>query len=197
MEQIDIIGLLIFAFITLLTPGPNNYLLFAHGKQYGRQQAVGLMAGILCGFVVLLYISGYGIAKIIIEHPTIGLILKIISSCWFIYLAFILRKISTDSNSNNNTHIGFVPAFLMQFINPKAWIVSIAGASSFLPNFGNIHVNVLVFTLTFALVGIPCMLVWISFGGLISKWLSSEKVNRVIGYSIFGLMLISVGLIWL
>lgn len=197
MEQFNLISYLIFAFVTLLTPGPNNYLLFAHGKHFGRQQAIGLMAGIFSGFVVLLYISGYGIAKIIIEHPTIGLVLKVISSCWFIYLAIILRKLSTDSHTENIKHIGFIPAFLMQFINPKAWIVSIAGASTFLPQMGNIHINVLLFSLSFAVIGIPCMLVWISFGGLISKWLNSEKANRVIGYSIFALMLISVVLIWI
>lgn len=193
----DFIGLILFALATLLTPGPNNYLLFAHGKNYGIKQATGLMAGIFCGFLILLFTSGYGIAKIIIEHPTIGLILKIASSVWLIYLAFMLRKIDTKSNTSEIKKIGFPHALLMQFVNPKAWIVSISGASAFMPQLENIHMNVLFYSLTFAIIGIPCMITWLAFGGIISKLISSEKVNRTIGYVIFGLMLFCVALIWI
>jgi threonine/homoserine/homoserine lactone efflux protein len=184
----DSIGLLIFALITLLTPGPNNYLLFAHGKNYGFNDSYKLMAGIFSGFVVLLFISGYGISEIIMRSPTVGLILKIISSAWLIYLAFMLSKLNTMSSSDSHSKIGYIHGLLMQFVNPKAWIVSISGASAFMPQGDNIHLNVFVFAFTYAGIGIPCMATWVSFGGLISKWLKSEKTNRIIAYSIFTLI---------
>jgi threonine/homoserine/homoserine lactone efflux protein len=197
MIRFDFAGYLIFAVVTLITPGPNNYMLFAHGRNFGFSDARKLMAGIFTGFIVLLLISGYGISEIILKNPTVGLVLKIISSIWLLYLAFVLSKINIQLSNNSNAKIGFYQAFLMQFVNPKAWIVAISGASVFLPNLGNVNVNVLVFAFTFALVGVPCMIIWVKFGNLISIWLKSEKVNNILSLTIFTLMLSCIVLVWL
>lgn len=193
----DITGYLIFAFVTSITPGPNNYLLFSYGKNYGFKDSSKLMAGIFLGFFVLLYASGYGIAEIITRNPTIGLALKIISSIWLFYLAIVLSKLSSDVSVESNSKIGFYQGFFMQFVNPKAWIMAITGASAFLPDLDNIHINVFVFAITFGLVGVPCMISWISFGDLISRLLKSKKANRILGLVLFALMLISIVMIWI
>ncbi len=188
---------MIFAFVTLITPGPNNYLLFSHVKNYGFKYSSGLMFGIFLGFLVLLFASGYGIAGIITKNPAISLVLKIISSGWLFYLALVLSKLNSNDSVASKSKIGFYHGFFMQFVNPKAWIIAISGASAFLPHLDNIHLSVFVFGITFGLVGIPCMISWISFGDLISRWLESEKVNRIIGITIFFLMIISIVMIWL
>jgi len=193
----DLIGFIIFALVTLLTPGPNNYLLFAHGKNYGFNDSYKLMAGIFSGFIVLLFISGYGISEVIMRSPTVALILKIISSAWLLYLAFVLSKISTNTDTDSHPKIGYLHGLFMQFVNPKAWIVSISGASAFMPQLANTHTSVAVFAFIYAGIGIPCMITWVMFGGLISKWLKSERTHKIVGYSIFSLMLVSVVMVWL
>jgi len=50
----NLAGYLIFAFVTSITPGPNNFLLFSYGKNYGFKDSGKLMAGILAGFFVML-----------------------------------------------------------------------------------------------------------------------------------------------
>lgn len=196
MIGFNITGYLIFALVTSITPGPNNYLLFSYGKNYGFKDSSKLMAGIFLGFFVLLYASGYGIAEIITKNPTIGLVLKIISSIWLFYLAIVLSKLSTDISVDSNSKIGFYQGFFMQFVNPKAWIMAITGASAFLPHLDNIHISVFAFAITFGLVGVPCMILWISFGDLISRLLKSEKANRTLGIVLFVLMIISITMIW-
>jgi threonine/homoserine/homoserine lactone efflux protein len=197
MLGFDIAGYIIFAFVTSITPGPNNYLLFSYGKNYGFKDSRRLMLGIFLGFLVLLYASAYGIAEIITKNPTIGLILKIISSIWLFYLAFVLSKLSSEITIVSKSKVGFYQGFFMQFVNPKAWIMAIAGTSAFLPHFDNIHLSVFVFAITFGLVGVPCMISWISFGDLISKLLKSEKTNRIIGLVLFVLMITSIVMIWI
>jgi threonine/homoserine/homoserine lactone efflux protein len=192
----DIFGYLIFAFVTSITPGPNNYLLFSYGKNYGLKNSSKLMFGIFFGFLVLLYASGYGIAEIITRNPKIELILKIASSVWLFYLAIALSKLSTNVSEKSEPNIGFKEAFFMQFLNPKAWIMAITGASAFLPNFENMHLNVFVFAITFGLVGIPCMIAWIFFGEFISKILKTEKSNKILSIILFGIMLVSIMTIW-
>lgn len=197
MIGFNITGYLIFAFVTSITPGPNNYLLFSYGKNYGFKDSSKLMAGIFLGFFVLLYASGYGIAEILTKNPTVGLALKIISSIWLFYLAIVLSKLSSDISVDSNSKIGFYQGFFMQFVNPKAWIMAITGASAFLPHYDNMHISVFVFAITFGIVGIPCMISWISFGDLISKLIKSEKANRILGLVLFALMIISIIMIWI
>jgi threonine/homoserine/homoserine lactone efflux protein len=197
MIGFNISGYLIFALVTSITPGPNNIMLFSHGKAFGIKPSVKLMLGIFLGFSTLLYISGYGIAEIVTKSPTIGLILKIISSIWLIYLAFVLSKLGSEISSESNVKISVYQGFFMQFVNPKAWIMAIVGAGAFMPHFSNVHLNVFVFTFTFGMVGIPCMILWTLFGELISKVLKSEKANRILGICLFLLMIFSVAMIWI
>ncbi len=193
----NITGYLIFAFITTITPGPNNYLLFSYGRNFGFKDSGKLMSGIFVGFLVLLYASGYSIAGLVTSHPTVEFSLKILSSFWLFYLGIVLSKLSPTDQVTSNFKIGFFQAFLMQFVNPKAWIMAITGAGAFLPHFGNIHLSVFVFALIFGIVGIPCMIAWIFFGDMISRLLKSEKAHRVLGILLFILMNISILMIWI
>ena len=197
MISFNIVGYMIFALVTSITPGPNNYLLFSYGKTYGFKDSSRLMVGILLGFFILLYTAGYGIAELITNSSTLGIALKVVSSIWLFYLAIVLSKLNSDTLENSDAKVGFYHGLFMQFVNPKAWIMAITGASAFLPHYENIHLNVFVFAITFGLIGIPCMISWIAFGGWISKMLKSEKANRFIGLSLFVLMNISIVMIWI
>lgn len=196
MVGFNIVGYGIFAFVTAITPGPNNYLLFSHGKAFGMNDSRKLMLGIFTGFFTMACISGYGVGEIITQNQTFGLILKIVGSIWLFYLAFVLSKLNSDIKAEKPVKLTFIQAYLMQFINPKAWIVAITGAGAFMPHLGNIHLNVFVLAISFNIVGLPCMLVWIKFGDLISKLIKSEKSSRILGYTLFGLMMVSIVMIW-
>lgn len=196
MLGFNLAGYMIFALVTSITPGPNNYLLFSYGKKYGFKDSYYLMLGIFVGFLVLLYASGYGITGLITANKTIEIILKITSSIWLFYLAVVLSKLNSNVSEASDFQAGFYKGFLMQFVNPKAWIMAITGAGAFLPHLNNIHLNVFIFSFTFGLVGIPCMIVWILFGDIISKVLKSERANRILGIILFLLMIASIIMIW-
>jgi threonine/homoserine/homoserine lactone efflux protein len=196
MEKINLFGYILFAFSTAITPGPNNIILFSNGKKFGIKNSVTLMLGISLGFSVLLYLSGYGIGEIVSKDFTIGFILKIVSSVWFIFLAYTIRKMSMIKENIDMPKVGFKEGFLMQFINLKAWLMAINAAAAFFPTFKNIHFDVFIFTFIFALVGAPCMVIWVKFGELISKLFKTEKSNKIIGNFLGLLMIISIFTIW-
>ena len=193
----NLTGYLIFAFVTSITPGPNNLLLFSYGKTYGIIESRKLMFGISLGFFCMMIMSGYGIAKIITSSHSAELALKIVGSLWMFYLAVMLSKLGTEMESSKKPKIGFVHAFTQQFVNSKAWIMAISGASAFMPQFKNIHVNVFLFASIFAVVGIPSMFVWLKMGDVISKIIKSERANRIVGYTMFSLMLVTIATIWI
>jgi threonine/homoserine/homoserine lactone efflux protein len=193
----NIFGYLIFAFVTSITPGPNNLMLFSYGKAYGFNDSSKLMSGIFLGFLIMLYLAGYGMAKIITSNQIVGLIIKIVGSLWMLYLAFILSKLSTEIKTGEKVKIGFSKAFIQQFVNSKAWIMAVTGASAFMPQSDNVHLNVFVYAITFGIVGIPSMIIWLKMGDVIAKILKSEKSNRMLGYTMFSLMLVSIITIWM
>ena len=193
----NLIGYLLFAFVTSVTPGPNNLMLFSYGRTYGIRESRGLMLGIFLGFYAMLCLSGYGIAKIITGSPAAEIVLKIAGSLWMLYLAFLLTDISLDGEKREGRKIGFRYAFAQQFVNSKAWVMAVSGASAFMPKFSNIHANVFLFASIFAVVGIPCMVIWLKLGDLIAKLIKSDKANRIVGYSLFSLMLVTIATIWI
>jgi threonine/homoserine/homoserine lactone efflux protein len=196
MIGFNIVGYTIYAFVTAITPGPNNYLLFSHGKAFGMNDSRKLMLGIITGFFTMACIAGYGVAEMITNNQTFGLILKIVGSVWLLYLGFVLSKLNSEIKTEKPVKLTFIQAYMMQFINPKAWIVAISGAGAFMPHLGSIYLNVFVLAISFNIVGLPCMLVWIKFGDLISKLIKSEKSNRILGYTLFALMMVSIVMIW-
>ena len=84
----------------------------------------------------------------------------------------------------------------MQFVNMKAWIMAISGASAFLPRSNNIHLNVFIYAISFGLVGIPSMIIWLTMGDVIAKIVKSKDASRILGYTMFSLMIVSIVTIW-
>jgi threonine/homoserine/homoserine lactone efflux protein len=192
----NLFGYLIYASLMSITPGPNNLMLLSYGKAYGFNDSRNVILGIFLGFFLMLCIAGYGIANIITNSPTAGMALKIIGSLWMLYLAFLLRKISVEVEPGKKTAIGFGQAFSMQFVNLKAWVMAISGASAFLPQSNSIHLNVFVYAISFGLVGFPCMIIWLKMGNMIAKIIKSEKASQMLGYTMFSLMIVSIVTIW-
>jgi threonine/homoserine/homoserine lactone efflux protein len=193
----NLFGYLLYASLMSITPGPNNLMLLSYGKAYGFKDSRNVFLGIFLGFFVMLCLAGYGIANIITNNPTAGLVLKIVGSLWMLYLAFILRKLSVEIEPGKKAAIGFGQAFSMQFVNLKAWVMAMSGASAFLPQSNNIHLNVFVYAISFGLVGIPCMIIWLKMGDVITKMFKSEKANQILGYTMFSLMIVSIITIWI
>jgi threonine/homoserine/homoserine lactone efflux protein len=193
----NLFGYLIYASLMSITPGPNNLMLLSYGKAYGFTDSKDVILGIFLGFFLMLCMAGYGIANIITRNPTAGLVLKIIGSLWMLYLALLLRKLSVEVKPGEQAAIGFGQAFFMQFVNLKAWIMAISGASAFLPQSNNIHLNVFVFAISFGLVGFPCMILWLKMGDVIAKMITSEKASQILGYTMFSLMIMSIITIWI
>jgi threonine/homoserine/homoserine lactone efflux protein len=195
--QYNFIGYLIFAFVTSITPGPNNLTLLSYGKAYGFTDSGKVMLGIMLGFLTELILAGYGVAGIISANPNIEIVLKVVGSVWLFYLAFILKNMHTDTASVKSSKVGFVQMLIQQFVNPKAWIMAITGAGAFMPQLGNIHLNVMVYALIFGIVGTPSMIIWLKMGDVIAKLFVSKQSNIILGYSLFLLMMVSIASIWL
>ena len=66
-----LLPLISFAFVSSITPGPNNIMLTSSGIWFGFQRSVPHMLGITFGFGVLLALCAFGIGELVVAVPQV------------------------------------------------------------------------------------------------------------------------------
>ncbi len=120
-------ALMVFGFVTSMTPGPNNLMLLASGVNFGFRRTVPHMAGIAVGFVSLLLAVGFGVGALLKAMPTLELVLKIASAAFLLYLAWRIAfsRSLGKAGETGAQPISFWQALSFQWVNPKAWVFSV------------------------------------------------------------------------
>jgi threonine/homoserine/homoserine lactone efflux protein len=82
------LALLGFAFVTSVTPGPNNMMLLASGVNFGLRRTVPHMLGISVGHSVMVFLVGLGVAGVFLAHPFALMALKAAAVGYMLWLAW-------------------------------------------------------------------------------------------------------------
>ena len=194
----SLLPLALFAFVSSITPGPNNIMLTSSGIAFGFTRTIPHMLGITFGFGVLLALCAVGIGGLILALPSAQLLLKVLSSGYLLYLAWQLRSMAFNhENTGNAKPMSFAGAALFQFANPKAWVMAITGASAFLPQMQPVWVAIAVFCLVFCTVNLPCIGVWAGTGAALRRYLRQALWQKVFCAMMIALTVYSAAAIWL
>ncbi|XDZ50482.1 LysE family translocator [Neisseriaceae bacterium CLB008] len=188
-----------FLLIAAVTPGPNNILLTTTAANFGLVRALIPMLGIMLGMQVLLVLVASGVGSLIILHPNIHLALKIMGS---IYLAWLAWKLGSarfeplDTTTAPAKPVKFYQGALLQFLNPKAWLMALGSISSF-SLVGALYLpSVIAISLIMIGVNLIASAVWLGFGSLIGQFLSSPTSWRIFNVTMGVLTAACVPLVW-
>ncbi|MBO1039660.1 LysE family translocator [Brucella pituitosa] len=168
------LALLVFAFVSSVTPGPNNLMLLASGVNFGFRRTIPHMLGIGVGFFILLLAVGFGLGALIETVPSFYTSLKFAGGAYMLYLAWKIatsRSIGESKGSDSGKPMTFLQAAAFQWVNPKAWVMGVTGIATY-ANHDNYYVAVLLVSVAFAIVNLPSVSVWAGFGTLLRNWLS-------------------------
>lgn len=196
MSEIAFIPLILHAFIMAATPGPNNVLLMASGLVFGFKRTWPHLLGIPAGLVLQLWLTGSGLGLVFIVEPRFQIMLKIAGSLYMLWLAVCVWKSSDIRRQDAGNPIRFWQAVSFQFVNPKAWLISATAVSAFLPSGEGYVSRLSIVSLIYALVGLPCMAVWVIFGATFRPWLQDRRIARGIHRSMAAITAFSVFLLW-
>ena len=75
-------ALALFAFVTSVTPGPNNLMLMASGANFGFRRTVPHMLGVSLGFVLMAFLVGAGLAGLFQTYPVAVTALEVVRAPW-------------------------------------------------------------------------------------------------------------------
>ena len=77
MMSVELIfALFIFAFVSSITPGPNNIMLMASGTNFGFRKTIPHILGINIGYSMLTFSLGIGLMEVFNLFPLIKIILN-------------------------------------------------------------------------------------------------------------------------
>jgi len=193
-----LLPLALFAFVSSITPGPNNIMLTSSGILHGFARSIPHMLGITFGFGVLLALCAAGVGKLVLAVPALHLLLKVAGSSYLVYLAWQLRSMAFAQGDGDVARpMSAFNAALFQFANPKAWVMAITGASTFLPVVQPLWLSIAVFCMVFCLVNLPCISLWAGTGAVLRHYLAQPKWQRLFCAVMVGLTLYSAVSIWL
>lgn len=173
MSYDTFLALLVYAFVTSVTPGPNNFMLLASGVNFGFVRTIPHMCGIGFGFFTLLIGVGAGLGALLTAFPQLHLALKIAGGAYLLYLAW---KIATSRSLGNGGDararpMTFVEASLFQWVNPKAWVMAVT-AMALYADPANPLWSMFLVSLVFALTNFPSVSTWAGFGVALRGFLS-------------------------
>ncbi|WP_194721063.1 LysE family translocator [Noviherbaspirillum malthae] len=194
----SLLPLALFAFVSSITPGPNNIMLTSSGILFGFLRSIPHMLGITVGFGAMLALCAAGIGSLVLAVPAIHVVLKVIGSAYLVYLAWKLRSMAFRQEEQSHARpMSFLGAALFQFANPKAWVMAVTGASAFLPLLQPAWLAVAVFCIVFCAVNLPCIGLWAGTGAVLRRYLSQPRWQRLFCGIMVLLTLYSAVAIWL
>ena len=194
----SLLPLVSFAFVSSITPGPNNLMLSASGIAFGWRRTVPHLLGVPVGFGALVVLCSYGVGALIERNPAAGLVLQIAGSAYLLHLTWAMRDALAPSAGETRARpMRFAEAVLFQFANPKGWIMALTTASVFVPAFGGDAAALWVVAGLVVLVNVPCIASWVLLGLSARRYLGDPRWRRGSSLVLVMLMLYTVAAIWI
>ena len=188
-----LIAFVLFAFVSSITPGPNNTMLLASGVNFGVRRSVPHALGVSVGFMVMVLAVGLGLGEVFKAWPALYTVLRYAGAGYLLYLAW---KIATSgpvgtASTAEPKPIGFWAAAAFQWVNPKAWVMAIGAITTYTPAQGYVA-NVVVISALFALVNLPSVGVWVMFGSALRSLLQNPRWLMLFNVLMAALLVISL-----
>jgi threonine/homoserine/homoserine lactone efflux protein len=180
------IALAAFAFVSSITPGPNNLMLMASGANFGVTRTIPHMLGVGIGFTVMTVLVGLGLMRAFEAVPASFTVLKVLSVAYLLYLAW---KIAHAAPPAKDSHISasakpftFLQAALFQWVNPKAWAMALTAVGAY-SQVERPIISVLIVALVFGAINLPTVSLWTVAGAQMRRFLSDPVKLRVFNIS--------------
>ena len=187
-------ALTLFAFVSSITPGPNNLMLLSSGTRFGFRRTIPHMLGVSIGFALMIALVGFGLARLFTLYPQLQVALKVVSIIYLLYLAMKIATalpLAAGGSESIGTPMTFLQAAAFQWVNPKAWTMALTALSAYMPPL-NPWLGVLIVALVFGLVNLPSVSIWAAMGMHLRRFLAEPAKLRVFNWVAAALLVASL-----
>lgn len=186
-----LLALVAYAFVTSATPGPNNIMLLASGVNFGFRATGPHMLGIALGHAFMVFVVGVGLVGVFVTYPPARMALTVVSVLYMLWLAWkIANAAPPDGSTTKARPLTFMQAAAFQWVNPKAWIMSLGAITLYAP--GQDPRAVALVAGVFAAVNLPSVSIWALAGVGLRRLLQRPRVLRAFNWAMALLLIVSL-----
>ena len=183
------IAMLSFSLAMSISPGPVNMVIVSSGASYGIRKTFPFVSGGTIGFTLLLLFIRLGFSKIIDLYPYFLKYLAVVGSLFIVYMGYVIATSTAKLAIKGHKQPTFIQGFLLQWLNPKAWVACMAGVSLF--SVPNSHQEFLIFSLVYFLVCYFSLFSWSVLGDKAAILLNSEYKLKLFNQVMGGLLILT------
>ena len=195
MEQLA--ALVAFSFVSSVTPGPNNVLLWASGAEFGLRATLSHVVGTAAGLGAMALAAAGGLNALVTSVPELAIAMKAVGSLYLLYLAWQIAGARALQRGSLARPMGFVQATAFQLINPKAWIFALGAVTTFRPVDLPAVTGSLVVAAVMMVVILPTATLWVVAGDALGRLISSDRARRAVSVVLAATVVATVVLVWL
>ncbi len=191
-----------FAVAMAGTPGPNNAMLTSSGSLWGFRRTVPHMLGVSIGFPAMLLAVASGLGRLLQHDPAILTGIRWAGATYLLYLAWRIATARPETDAGegsraqpaNSRHpLGFVQAALFQWVNPKAWLVTVSALATVASAGGHPSLTrALLLAGVFLAVTLPVTAFWTIVGVGVSRVFRTPRGLRAFNVSMAMLLVASL-----
>ena len=187
MTQTILLAMFSFSLAMSISPGPVNMMIISSGINHGFVKTFSFISGATIGFTLLLLMIALGLSNVFTLYPTLFSFLEIFGAIFIIYIGY---KIASSSGAlkieeSEQKKLKFYEGFLLQWLNPKAWVASISGVSMFVVD----ELSLTVFVIMYFIVCYISLSFWGVLGQKATLFLNTNKRLKVFNM-LMGIILI-------
>ena len=190
-------GLVAFSFVSSVTPGPNNVLLWASGAEFGLPRTVRHIIGTAVGIGLMALAAAAGLAALITAVPGLAVAMKVAGSAYLLYLAVRIAGAHGLTRGAIAEPFGIVQAAAFQVVNPKGWIFALGAITTFRPTELAPVAGSIVVAVTMMAVVVPTATLWSAAGGSVNRLLTSDRRRRAVSLALAALVVATVVSVWI
>ena len=184
-------ALLTFAFVTSVTPGPNNMMLMSSGANFGFRRTVPHMLGIAIGFTAMVFLVGVGLTGVLLAEPRLAKALALVSVLYMLWLAWkIAHAAPPEASETKARPLTFLQAAAFQWVNPKAWAMALSACALYAPDQTARAVGFVA--VVFGAVNLPSVSVWAAMGQGLRRVLTDRRRLVAFNWTMAGLLVLSM-----
>ncbi|WCM19957.1 LysE family translocator [Paraburkholderia bryophila] len=176
-----------FALASSITPGPVNVVALSAGAQHGLAASMRHVTGATVGFTLLLLLIGLGLHELLAHFPNLIAVVKWAGVGFLLYMAY---KLAIDDGRLGADRSVRGPSYghgaAMQWLNPKAWLASLAGMGAYAAD-GNGQL-VWQFSVVYFVICYGSIASWAYAGTFLRKYLQEPRRVRVFNRAMAALL---------
>lgn len=191
--MIDPMPFATYSFVMSITPGPNNVMLTASGANFGFRKTIPHILGVLGGFSLVLFGVCAGLDVVFTRWPELQTVLRWGGAAYLVYLGWRILRSGEAQAAESRKPLTALEAAGFQFLNPKAWMMTLTAAAMFLPRELGILTASSYMVGIMAVTNLPCITVWALFGSSMRGFLA-RPAGRMTFNIVLSLALVATGI---